>query len=218
MLEKRVDQIAEGWKKAKEELYTAEYALVFRALLQTLLLGSPVSMETISAKTGMDEEDVATVWQSLLETGASSNLRNEITGATLSLAPSSTIFEVGDNALYAWCALDAIFLPAFLGENATVRTLSPKTGEEIQLEIGPDGIHSSIPEGAVLSIDVPNLDAGKSGAACALNHMFANTDKAENWVGDRESIAILSLDEAWKVVKSGWIDPFNQALMLAEKL
>lgn len=212
MHETRVNQIAEGWKNAKEQLYTPEYALVFQAILRGLTQGKPVPMEMVIASTGLGPDEVEATWKQIVATGAATNMRNEITGSTLSLAPSSTIFEVGEKMIYAWCALDAIFLPAFLGMSAKVRTLTPNTGEEINLEIGPEGIHSSNPEGAVLSIDVLSLDDERSGAFCALNHMFSSANQAEAWVGTRENIEVLSLDETWHVVKTGWIEPFTNAL------
>jgi len=87
----------------------------------------------------------------------------------------------------------------------------------VRLEIGRDGIRSANPEGTVLSMDVPSLDDGRSGAFCALNHIFPSAQMAEGWVRARENIVVLSLDEAWQVVKTGWIEPFERAVRLAEE-
>ena len=49
----------------------------------------------------------------------------------LTLKPTSHVLEVDGRTLYAWCAVDTLFLPERLGRPARIRSNSPQSGETI---------------------------------------------------------------------------------------
>jgi alkylmercury lyase len=55
----------------------------------------------------------------------------------LSLRATAHQFTVAGRRLYAWCARDALFLPALLGQPARVRSRCPATGATVTLTVDP---------------------------------------------------------------------------------
>jgi hypothetical protein len=41
-------------------------------------------------------------------------------------------------------------------------------------------------------------------------HFFASRESAETWLKNRPGIAILTVDEAWRLAKANWLDRRNQ--------
>ena len=225
MMEATIDQVIVGWKDSKEQLYTPEFVLTFHTILQSLMMGEAISLDKVSRISGLSKEQVFDAWQKLQESGAKMGEDTRITGAVLSLTPTMTKFEVEGRELYAWCALDAMFLPGLLGKAAKVKTISPANGEQILFSSGPDGVETIEPAGAVLTVEIPETITSQSsganlctsGPSCSLNHFFSSTEAAGAWIGHRSDIVILSLDEAWKMAKQAWIEPFHNALSIARQ-
>jgi alkylmercury lyase len=131
-------------------------------------------------------------------------------GAALTLNPSPHRFRVNGNELYAWCALDTIFLPGLLGETAEVESPDPITGETIRLTIAPDGVRDYRPTNAVLSIAVPGVSCsreqtGPQSDACRQIHFFRARETAETWLKDHPGLAIFTVEEAWQLANEGWL-------------
>ena len=70
----------------------------------------------------------------------------------LSLNKHAHTFIVDDAAMSTWCAMDTLFLPAMIGQVATVESISPVRRETIRLRVTPEGVESCNPPGAVVSI------------------------------------------------------------------
>lgn len=132
--------------------------------------------------------------------------------------PTPHAFQLNGLELFAWCALDTLFLPGLIGQTAKVTSTCPVTGEAIRLTIRPDRIESAEPEGVVLSIVVPGYSAackpelkgGAQGAVCSSMHFFRDRQAASTWFVAQPDLAVLSLEEAWKLALRVWIEPFNQ--------
>lgn len=76
-------------------------------------------------------------------------------GAALTTRPTPHRFRVRGNDLYAWCALDAIFLPGLIDATAEVRSTCPETGQKIHLDVAPDRVESWLRGTGVLSVVIP---------------------------------------------------------------
>ncbi len=57
--------------------------------------------------------------------------------------------------LYAGCAIDSLFVPAFVGKTADVTSRCPISGTEIRLTVTPDGVTSLDPASTLISVLVP---------------------------------------------------------------
>jgi alkylmercury lyase len=124
----------------------------------------------------------------------------------LSLGEHPHRFSVNGQRLSTWCAEDTLFLPALLGQAATVESSSPLSGEPVRLTIGPDGVQAVDPPGAVVSIALvdPEQTAFRSVEAiwmtfCRHVHFFPSRDEAARWAAGRDDLAILTPEEGYQV-------------------
>jgi alkylmercury lyase len=118
----------------------------------------------------------------------------------LTLEPTSHSLEVDGRTLYAWCALDTLFLPELLGRSARVRSTSPETGEAISLTVDSEGVRDISPEGAVMTLhDATGLDLGDVvGTFCCYVNFFASGETAEAWAKDREGTYVVSIEDGFE--------------------
>lgn len=118
----------------------------------------------------------------------------------LSLQPTAHALEVGGRTLYAWCALDTLFLPELLARPARIRSTSPDTDETISLTVDADGVHDVAPHGAVMSLHgVRGLDLEDVvGTFCCYVHFFASEQAAQAWVERNEGTFVASIVEGFE--------------------
>ncbi len=87
------------------------------AIVRAIADESPVPPERYAAATGLPPERVAEVFQGLSAAGVQFDSEGNLVGAGLTPVPTPHRFRVGGRDLYAWCALDALFLPGLLGRD-----------------------------------------------------------------------------------------------------
>jgi len=126
----------------------------------------------------------------------------------LSLNDTPHRFYVNGARMSTWCAGDALFVPAVLGRTATVESKSPVSGERVMLKVNPQGVEEVHPVSAVVSIVIVDLDQANMGsveaiwgAFCRHIFFFASREEAERWAAGRDDIEILSVEEAYELVR-----------------
>lgn len=184
---------------------SAEFALAYTRLLAR---GKPLSAQELAQEIGDPVEFVVTALHQMQEGGAEFNDKGELIGAALTLSPTNHQFEVDGIQLYAWCALDTMFLPAYIGKTAKVTSSCPVTRKTISLTIHPDGIENLTPQETVLSImTATGCSAGIEGTFCSQVNFFASRDAAKQWIGDRSDFSILSVSESYQLARTIYIEP-----------
>jgi alkylmercury lyase len=110
--------------------------------------------------------------------------------------------------MFTWCAGDALFVPAELGRTATVESKSPVSRERVRLKVSPQGVEEVHPVGAVVSIVIVDPDQANMGSVEAIwgtfcHHIFffAAREEARRWAAGRDDIEILSVEEAYQLVR-----------------
>jgi alkylmercury lyase len=73
----------------------------------------------------------------------------------LALIQTPHRLRVGGRDLFAFCAMDALYLPFLLGERIGIESTCPTTGQPIALSVSTEGLSDVSPPGAVVSIRVP---------------------------------------------------------------
>jgi alkylmercury lyase len=137
---------------------------------------------------------------------------DRIVGALgLSLGDHPHRLRVDGVSLSAWCALDTLFLPTLLRQTATIVSSAPLTHAMIRLRVSPERVEEVDPAGAVLSfvLQDPSRERAPSVEAiwnvfCRHVHFFATCEEAERWAGEREDIAILTMDEGFALGRRIW--------------
>ncbi len=218
-------KVIEAWLTQDENLPEALEKLDENIALQIDLLkllanGRPVSVEEAAAQTGFPVTEISELFKKLAEHGAESDVDGRLIGIALSLNPTPHHFRVKGNDLYAWCALDTIFLPGLLEETAVVHSTDPVDNTPIQLTITPDGVTGYSLETMVLSITVPGVscrtdescgpNTGPESEACSQMHFFGSRETAVAWLKNRPGIAIFSVEEAWQLAQAHWLEKKRQ--------
>lgn len=120
-----------AWEYRRPEL---ERRLIERAFV-TLCKGIPAEVPELAREFDVSVASLRDYVAQLAEHGRVTLEGDAITGAAgLSVAPASHRLLLAGQPLYAWCALDAVGIPAALGFDATIDS-SYADGGEVRIEI-----------------------------------------------------------------------------------
>ena len=184
---------------------TAEFVVTYTRMLA---LGKPVSAQSLANELGDPVEFMVTALHQMQQTGAELNDEGELIGAALTLTPTIHHFRVDGVQLYAWCALDTMFLPAYIGKTAQVSSTCPITQKPISMTITPDGVENISPKETVLSImTATGCSAGIAGTFCSQVNFFASSEAAQKWIGERSDFSILSVSDSYQLAQAIYIEP-----------
>ena len=212
-----LDEIITAWKARKREQSTQ----VLAASIQTIKLlaqGQPVTKQQLRSQVSLSEDEVNRYIDNLEQNGCEFDDKGQLVGNALSLTPSPYQMRINGQTLFAWCALDTLFLPACVGQVAQVASTCQVTKIPITLTVTPKGVESLDPLTTVLSIVVPGITpscdlkakTGPQGPVCSTMHFFGSKEAATPWLKDNPGLAILSIDEAWQLTYAVWIEPLQQ--------
>lgn len=214
------ERVIKAWKERQKHNFSEETVGVARFMFETLAAGEPVSAEDLAAATGLPLEAIKASFRMMESAGADFDEHGNLSGNALTLKPTGHTFELDGRKLYAWCALDTLFLPGLLGKTAKVESTCPATMETVRLTISPQGVEAVDPPGTVISVVVPGVSAacepgqggGAEGAACSSMNFFASREDAERWLGPESDVLVLDLEDAWRLANEIWIRPYTLAL------
>ena len=177
-------------------------------VMRELAQGRPLPKERVDqiiGDLGIAREGANRFLREVAERDADGNVVG-IMGLSLNDTPHR--FYVNGTRMSTWCAEDTLFLPAVLDQTATVESKSPVTRERVRLTVSPQGVEEVDPPGAVLSwVIVDPDDANMSsveaiwGTFCHHVFFFASREEAERWAAGRDDIEILSVEEAYELVR-----------------
>ncbi len=155
-----LDDAKRAWARSYEGLSQEQIdqrVLAFSALLQGIADHGAVSPEEFAAELGIDPSRAKELFEGLATVGVQVDPGGNVVGAALTAQESPHRIEVGGKDLYAWCALDTLFIPGLLGEAAEVESKCPVSGETVRLTVTPEGVQKIFPTDAVLSVAIPGV-------------------------------------------------------------
>ena len=222
------DEVIAAWARPLERKLAEDPEGVQRAFyltqhtLRLLAEGRPVAAEDLAARAALPLEEVTDTFRQIKKQGGEFDEEGRVLGNALTLKPTPHRFVVNGRSLYAWCALDTIFLPGLLAETAEVESTCPITGEIIRLTITSDGVTQYSPAVAVLSIAVPGVSCNREEAdgevdrairareSCQQMYFFSTRTAAEEWVKDYPGVVIFTIEETWQLARVHWLDRRRQ--------
>lgn len=173
----------------------------YRVLLQLLAQGEPVAIPQLAAAAGLSIEDVQRMMGGWRDTEY--DRQGRIVGYGLTLHATSHRFAVDGKQLYAWCALDTLFLPAVIARPARVDSSCAATGLPVRLAVEPDaGVTALEPATAVVSIVTPEGSSSVRASFCNPGRFFATRDAARDWQGKHPGMEVLSVVDAYQAGRS----------------
>jgi alkylmercury lyase len=217
MKSSKLDEMIKAWDHRTQTDSPLKLASFCIQAIRLLTQGQPVSAEQFAAMSHLPLDKVQAALNELKKCGAEFDAKGNLVGAILSLNPTPHQFRVNGRELFAWCALDTLFLPALLQQSAQVVSTCPATGATIRLTITPEGVETLDPPGIVLSVIMPGITpgckpgakSGPQGPVCSTMHFFSSREAAGAWLIAQPGITILSVSEAWQLAHQVCIEPFR---------
>ncbi len=155
-----LDDAKRAWARSYEGLSEEDIdqrVLGFAALVQGIARAGAVSPEAFASTLGIEPSRAKELFARLETMGVQVDERGSIVGAALTARPTTHRVEVSGKTLYAWCALDTLFIPGLLGEKAEVESSCPVSGEAVRVTVTPDGVVDFSPAEAVVSVVLPGV-------------------------------------------------------------
>ncbi len=155
-----LDDAKQAWARSYEGLGQEEIdqrVLGFAALVQGIAGHGAVSPDEFGTELGIDSSRAKEVLAGLATIGVQVDQSGNVVGAALTALETPHRIEVGGKELYAWCALDTLFIPGLLGESAEVESKCPVSEETVRLTVTPEGVQEFGPTEAVISVVLPGV-------------------------------------------------------------
>lgn len=214
------ERIAEAWIVSKQGNHVLERVRITAFVLQSSAKGKPISVEEFAEFSDQTLMEAKVQYRKMRMSGADFGDEGRLIGNALTMRPTRTIMTMDGRKLYAWCALDTLFLPGLVGESATVHSISPVSSDPIRLTVSPKGVESFNPTEAVLSVVLPGVSiacelgrpGGADGDVCNAMHFFSDREEAVGYLGEGTDIAILTVEEASELAQRAWVRPYRSAL------
>jgi alkylmercury lyase len=212
-----LDEIIKAWYFRTQQDSPLKMTSVCIQVIRFLAHGRPVSTDRFAALSHLPLDEVQAAFSQLKKCGAEFDDQGHLVGAILSLNPTPHQFRVNGRELFAWCALDTLFLPTLLQQSAQVESTCPATGAILRLTITPEGVQMLDPSGMILSIVTPGITpgcepgakSGPHGPVCSAMHFFSSGEAARPWLIAHPGLVIFSVQEAWQLAHEVWIEPFQ---------
>ncbi len=154
-----------AWAHAYEGLTREEidrHVLGFTALVRGIARTGAITPEDFSRDTALNSEQANELFARLAQFGLERDEQGRVVGAALTTRKTPHAVAVAGRSLFAWCALDTLFIPGLLGEVAEVESTCPVSKAPIRLTVTPEGVSAVSPPTAVLTVVLPGV--GSSGA------------------------------------------------------
>ena len=136
-----------------------------RDIVRGIYRDGAVSAESFAQEFKLAASEAQALFESLADFGMEFDESGNIVGAALTTKKTPHTIRFGDRELYAWCAMDTLFIPGLLGEAAEIESTCPASGEAIRVAVEPQGLTEYSPRGAVLSVVLPRSSGAKTGPA-----------------------------------------------------
>lgn len=157
-----LDEAKAAWARVYDGLSPEEVdrrVLGFTALVRGIAANGKVSPEDFSRDTGLSPEHANALFASLSAYGLERDEVGNIVGAALTTRPTPHVISIPGVQLFAWCALDTLFIPGLIAEAAEICSTCPVSGDSVRLRVTPEGVESIEPARAVLSVVLPGVGA-----------------------------------------------------------
>jgi alkylmercury lyase len=213
----RVDETARKLRERLQAYGPAKTRLLLR-VVRAVSGGQPVTPEEVerhSAALGLAHDAADRFLREVTERDA---LDRIIGVMGLSQGDHPHHITVAGVPLTAWCALDTLFLPALLGQPATIESLAPGTHELVRLRVTPERVEEVNPAGAALTFVLVDLDQAAMRtveavwmAFCTHVHFFPSHAAAERWACGRDDLTVLTVAEGFALGRAVWGPLLDQA-------
>jgi alkylmercury lyase len=172
------------------------------AIYRLLSHGEPVEPAAVAAAIEIDLEYVEARLASW--PGVYRDEKGRVAGfwgyAIAQLDPEYRLMADG-RTTYAWCALDALFIPGTIDKTVRVEASDPISGQPISVVVDRDGARAVSPASPLVSMVVPSGPFGYDviESFCHRVLFFASEETGAEWIADHPDTTLFSVDDAFAV-------------------
>lgn len=127
----------------------------FTTMIRVISEDGVVTPERFAKWMGIEPSAAGKALGELSAAGMQTDESGNVIGAALTTRETPHRMRFAGRELYAWCALDALFIPGLLGETADVESTCPSSGDAIRLTVSPHRIEACEPPEPWLSVFLP---------------------------------------------------------------
>ena len=158
-----LEEAKRAWASSYEGLSQVridEHARGFTAIIRAVGEEGVLSARRFAELMRLPVPEANSLFQRLAAVGMQSDEQGNIVGAALTTLETSHRIYVGGKALFAWCALDTLFIPGLLRSTGEIDSTCPSSGEAIRLTVSPERVEACEPRGTWLSVFLPGVASG----------------------------------------------------------
>ena len=144
---------------------TDQRVRAFRAMVRGIAEEGVLTAQRFGELMGLEPSMAREVFAGLSAAGMQTDESGNILGAALTVHETPHRCRIAGKQLYAWCALDTLFIPGLLGETADVESTCPSSGDAIRLTVSPERIDACEPSSIWLSVFLPGSYSRQVGPA-----------------------------------------------------
>ena len=104
-----------------------------RSIIRGIYRDGAVSAGSLAKELGVDATEARALFSALADFGMEFDESGKVVGAALTNKETPHTIRIGGRKLYAWCALDTLFIPGLLNETAEIESTCPTSGAQIRL-------------------------------------------------------------------------------------
>ena len=153
-----LEKAKQAWANDYAGLSEAEIGVPvrrFATIVRAIATQGSLAADRVAEAIGSDVSETERLVAELSAIGVQFDETGNIIGAALTTRETPHRMRIRGNGLYAWCALDTLFIPGLIGETAEVESTCPQSGAAIRLTVSPTGIESCEPSEAWISVFLP---------------------------------------------------------------
>jgi alkylmercury lyase len=160
-----LEEAKAAWARAYAGLTQEEIdqrVMGFGALVRGIAVAGAVTPEEFGRSTSLSTTQASELFSSLAAFGLERDEAERIVGAALTTRRTPHAIRIAGKPLFAWCALDTLFIPGLLGEVGVVESTCPVSQAPVRLTVTPGGVETVDPPGAVLSVVLPAISSSSA--------------------------------------------------------
>ena len=155
-----LDEAKQAWGSAYEGLSQEEVnrrVRGFATLVRGIAHSGAISPGEFADSLGLEPAEANELLSAFVAVGMELDGDGNIAGAALTTTKTPHAMRFDGHNLYAWCALDTLFIPGLLEVTAEVESVCPVSGGEIHLTVSETGVLSQSHPDAVISVVLPGV-------------------------------------------------------------
>lgn len=162
-----------------------------------LATGKPVDPARVATLAGLPLDRTLAV----LKDGEWDPAGERLVGFGLTSIETPHRVDMGEVAMWAWCAPDALFIPSMIGKAARIQSPCAATGDPIRVDTTPARVERVEPAGAVVSTVSTDLLSTQGRQVCNVSNLYHDAEAASEWLAAGPNRVVLPVVDIYELYR-----------------